>query len=258
MEYDVFISHASQDKADVARPLAAHLEALGVRVWLDELELTLGDSLRRKIDQGLSRSRYGLVVLSPAFFLKEWPNKELDGLVAREDGREKVVLPIWHNVSAADIVKYSPTLADKVAVSTSRGLNHVAERVAEALRRTSTENENFRAARMEGQTELLGRLRKQMLTAPTSWELRQSLYELDAYLANYPHVPEARLLKEKMHTALQCAEKLERPRPKAAADAAYKVYSLHSMVTSILIRLLGLLVALGIIAYALLRFLGVL
>ncbi len=88
MEYDVFISHASEDKVDVARPLAAHLQTLGLKVWLDDLELTLGDSLRRKIDQGLSRSRYGLVVLSPAFFLKEWPNKELDGLVAREDGRE--------------------------------------------------------------------------------------------------------------------------------------------------------------------------
>ena len=70
MEYDVFISHASEDKADVARPLAAHLQKLGLRVWLDEFELTLGDSLRRKIDHGLSKSKYGLVILSPAFFSK--------------------------------------------------------------------------------------------------------------------------------------------------------------------------------------------
>lgn len=117
MDYDLFISHASEDKDHVARPLAKHLQDLGLRVWLDEFELTLGDSLRRKIDHGLSRSRYGLVVLSPAFLLKEWPNKELDGLVAREDRRGKVILPIWHNVNASDILKFSPMLADKVAVS---------------------------------------------------------------------------------------------------------------------------------------------
>ncbi len=138
MEYDVFISHASEDKTDVARPLAAHLQKLGLRVWLDELELTLGDNLRRKIDHGLSKSKYGLVILSPAFFSKEWPNKELDGLVAREVGREKVVLPVWHNVSAADIVKFSPMLADKVAVSTIWGLTYVADRVSEVVRRAST------------------------------------------------------------------------------------------------------------------------
>src|SRR6266849_9319270 len=129
MDYDLFISHASEDKDAVARPLANHLQQLGLRVWLDEFELTLGDSLRRKIDYGLSRSRYGVVVLSPAFFSKEWPNKELDGLVAREDGSEKIVLPIWHNVSAGDVLKFSPMLADKVAVSTSRGMLHVATRV---------------------------------------------------------------------------------------------------------------------------------
>jgi hypothetical protein len=39
-------------------------------------------------------SRFGVVILSPAFFAKEWPNKELDGLVAREDSRGKVILPI--------------------------------------------------------------------------------------------------------------------------------------------------------------------
>lgn len=53
MDYDLFISHASEDKDHVARPLAKHLQDLGLRVWLDEFELTLGDSLRRKIDHGL-------------------------------------------------------------------------------------------------------------------------------------------------------------------------------------------------------------
>ena len=75
MEYDVFISHASEDKDEVARPLAQRLEQLGLRVWLDECQLTVGDSLRRSIDRGLGESRFGVVVLSPAFFRKEWPNE---------------------------------------------------------------------------------------------------------------------------------------------------------------------------------------
>ena len=133
MKYDVFISHASEDKEDVVRPLAAKLRQAGVTVWLDELELTIGDSLRRQIDNGLAESRYGLVVLSPAFFGKEWPNKELDGLVAREDGREKVILPVWHNVDRSHVVRFSAPLADKLAVATKEGLDYVVAKVLQAL-----------------------------------------------------------------------------------------------------------------------------
>ena len=81
--YDVFISHASEDKEAIARPLYEALKARGLSVWFDEAELTLGDSLRRKIDDGLARCRYGIVILSPRFLEKEWPQRELDGLVAR-------------------------------------------------------------------------------------------------------------------------------------------------------------------------------
>src|SRR5205823_5536445 len=70
--YDVFICHASEDKHDVARPLAEALTARGARVWLDELEMKVGDSLRLKIDDGLRLSRFGVVVLSPSFFDKRW------------------------------------------------------------------------------------------------------------------------------------------------------------------------------------------
>ena len=103
MRYEVFISHASEDTDKVARPLKQMLEARGLRVWFDEEELRLGDSLRRGIVAGLSRSRYGLVILSPDFLRKDWTNLELDSLVAREGVASKVVLPIWHNVSKDDI-----------------------------------------------------------------------------------------------------------------------------------------------------------
>ena len=72
--WDVFISHASEDKETVARPLAEALARRGVKVWFDAEQLTLGDSLRRSIDQGLAQSRYGIVILSRRFFAKEWPD----------------------------------------------------------------------------------------------------------------------------------------------------------------------------------------
>lgn len=213
MDFDVFISHASEDKDAVARPLAAHLQGLGLRVWFDELELTLGDSLRRNIDLGLARSRYGIVVLSPAFFQKEWPNKELDGLFAREDGRAKVLLPIWHNVSIDDILRYSPMLADKVAVSTSRGLAHVATQVVDAVRRSVLEGENAPIRVVDSEPIFLARVRRQMLVSENAWELRQALYELEAHLSKYPHAPEARLLRDKLHKAITQAERQEQVRP---------------------------------------------
>lgn len=117
--HDFFISHASEDKEAFVRALAAALRAKGANVWYDEFTLKVGDSLRRNIDRGLASARFGVVVLSEHFFTKEWPNKELDGLFAREAQGESRILPIWHKVSKDEVARYSPMLADKVALNTS-------------------------------------------------------------------------------------------------------------------------------------------
>lgn len=117
-QYDVFISHASEDKDEIVRPLAEALRSRGLRVWYDEFELKIGDSLRRKIDLGLANSRVGLVVLSDPFFKKGWTNYELDGIVSRSVNGEQQLLPIWHKVSKAEVMRFSPSLVDKVARST--------------------------------------------------------------------------------------------------------------------------------------------
>ena len=118
-EYDAFISHASEDKEEIVRPLADALATAGFRVWYDSFRLTVGDSLRRSIDGGLSRSRFGIVILSEAFFNKEWPQRELDGLTAKETAGKKVILPIWHKITKDRVMHYSPTLADKLGLNTS-------------------------------------------------------------------------------------------------------------------------------------------
>jgi hypothetical protein len=131
--WDVFVSHASEDKENFVRPLAEKLGTRGVSVWYDELTLRLGDSLRRSIDRGLAHSRYGVVVLSRSFFSKEWPQKELDGLVAREVEGRKVILPIWHELNSEDVRKFSPTLADRVAISSRVGIDSVVDAIISAI-----------------------------------------------------------------------------------------------------------------------------
>lgn len=116
--YDVFISHASEDKETIVRSLVSELVNQGLKVWYDEFTLRIGDSLRQKIDKGLARSRVGLVVLSPFFIAKGWTNYELDGIVTRAVSGEQLLLPIWHNITKQEVVDFSPSLADKVARST--------------------------------------------------------------------------------------------------------------------------------------------
>jgi hypothetical protein len=133
MKYDVFISHASEDKSEIVWHLALALKNHGFRVWLDDLELTLGDSLSRSIDQGLAESRFGIVILSHAFFSKEWPKKELDALVAREGEREKVILPVRHGLTPEEVAEFSPPLADKISISTADGIPAIVESVSRAI-----------------------------------------------------------------------------------------------------------------------------
>lgn len=138
-QYDAFISHASEDKRELARPLAELLTDRGLKVWYDEMTLTIGDSLRRSIDRGLRNSRFGIVILSPSFFEKNWPQYELDGLVAREaSGDNKVILPLWHKVSKDEVLNYSPPLADKLALSTA---THTIKQLADELEQVLRRNE---------------------------------------------------------------------------------------------------------------------
>jgi len=131
----LFLSHASEDKVEIARPLAAELIRTGFNVWFDEFTLTLGDNLRRSIDEGLSKCDYGVVILSHKFFEKGWPQQELDGLVTREIGGRKVILPVWHRLTKADVERYSPILANRLAVNTAKGLHNVVEEVIRAVSR---------------------------------------------------------------------------------------------------------------------------
>jgi len=145
MQYDVFICHASEDKDDFVRPLAEKLRQQHLDVWYDEFSLKIGDSLTQKIDEGLSKSRYGIVVLSPNFFKKPWAKRELNGLTLREMVEDRnLILPIWHRVNVQDVMQYSPSLADKKAGSSSDGINAL---IRELIKRIKPDESPLIAAR---------------------------------------------------------------------------------------------------------------
>lgn len=135
LEWDTFISHASEDKESFVRELARKLRDRGVKVWYDEFTLLLGDSLVKSIEKGLAKSRYGIVVLSHAFFslAKDWPQKELAELSKRERDGEKVILPIWLDVSEEDILHYYPPLVDRVAAKAIDSIDTIVDKLLEVL-----------------------------------------------------------------------------------------------------------------------------
>jgi len=131
--WDVFISHAREDKSTVATPLAETLRRAGLRVWIDSHEITLGDNLTSKINEGLAQSRYGIVILSPDFLAKEWPKRELGALLAIEMKHGKRVLPVLHNLAFDSLLSEFPLMADKLCVSTTAGIEAVAAEVRRAI-----------------------------------------------------------------------------------------------------------------------------
>ncbi|QEI40313.1 Ycf53-like protein [Dolichospermum sp. UHCC 0315A] len=139
-KYHIFISHASEDKDDFVRPLAKKLIKIGYRVWYDEFSLIIGDNLSRSIDKGLKDSRFGLIVISPDFIKKHWTQVELAGLIQKELKYGKVIIPIWHNVSYQQVFDFSPTLADKLATESKKGLDHVVNEIVKALKESGADN----------------------------------------------------------------------------------------------------------------------
>lgn len=111
---DVFISYSHSDSKKVAQLLGQELNAMGLDVWLDDIEMSIGSSIRESIDDGLTRSEYGVVLLSESYFegTSKW---ELNGLVEKHTSEEDVILPLWHEVDYEYVYEQSPSLADLIA-----------------------------------------------------------------------------------------------------------------------------------------------
>ncbi len=130
-----FISHDSRDKACIAEPIALQLQKFMCPVWYDQFSLRVGDSLRESIERGLKECSKCILVLTPNFLNnKGWSKREYDSIFTREVvEKKKVILPVWHEISAADVYQYSPILADRVAVQWSLGVEEVGRQLLHAI-----------------------------------------------------------------------------------------------------------------------------
>jgi len=137
----IFLSHASEDKEDFVRPLRDQLLKEGFDVWYDEGSLIVGQSLLQQISKGLKTSDYGIVVLSPHFFKKKWPQEELDGLFTLETAERKLIIPIWHNVTENEVKQYSAILAARFASVSAKGIGQVLAEIKRAIAFVEREKE---------------------------------------------------------------------------------------------------------------------
>lgn len=141
LQYDVFVSHAWEDKEDFVEEFIQELRDLEIRVWYDKSRIKWGDSMRAKIDEGLKKSRFGVAVLSPNYIAegKYWTKAELDGLFQMESVNGKTLLPIWHKLTKKEVMNYSPIIASKLAMNTA---SMTAKEIAEKLKELLDENED--------------------------------------------------------------------------------------------------------------------
>lgn len=141
LQYDVFVSHAWEDKEDFVEEFIQELRDLEIRVWYDKSRIRWGDSMRAKIDEGLKKSRFGVAVLSPNYIAegKYWTKAELDGLFQMESVNGKTLLPIWHKLTKKEVMDYSPIIASKLAMNTA---SMTAKEIAEKLKELLDENED--------------------------------------------------------------------------------------------------------------------
>lgn len=129
MRKDVFICHASEDKPAVIRPLVASLENRGISCWFDENEIFLGQSITQRVNDGLQKSDFVVIVFSLAFMKKHWPMRELWAVLNLEASSGKnIILPVivgtQNDVFA--ITQEFPLLNDKLFIVWDGDTNRVA------------------------------------------------------------------------------------------------------------------------------------
>jgi hypothetical protein len=208
-ETKVFISHASEDKDALARPLAEKLKAL-CHVWYDEYSLPYGASIFGSISAGLSDCDFGVVILSHSFFQKKWTKDEIAGLFAREEPEQHRIIPIWMGVDKDDVVRFSPILADRRAISANQDINAILECIARVINDASKESGFVHTPVQDNPREVIRNLgkahrdnleRNAMNTAPKA---SQSVYRAQTELVQTLVEEIERIVLENPNLQLMC------------------------------------------------------
>lgn len=115
--YDVFLSHANIDKADIVEQLYNSLNKLGISIFYDRTSLEWGDKWKDRILEGTQKAEFAIIVISENFFDREWTERELSEFLNRQNkNNQKLILPIVHNISNDDLREKYPLVADVQAI----------------------------------------------------------------------------------------------------------------------------------------------
>ncbi|HEY6391558.1 MAG TPA: toll/interleukin-1 receptor domain-containing protein [Bryobacteraceae bacterium] len=89
-----FVSHSTQDRAFVEK-FATDLRTKGIDVWYSKWEIKPGDSIRKKIEEGLDGCEFFIIVLSNNSITRPWVQTELDAATIRQlNGKVRKIIPI--------------------------------------------------------------------------------------------------------------------------------------------------------------------
>ncbi len=138
-KWDIFISYASEDK-EMVQKLYLLLQKQDIQVWLDQEELKVGDSITKKINEGLLNSNYFIPFISPSYLDKKWTQLELNAVIGLENSEDKNILPVWHNISYGVLIKKNPLIADKYALKTEDGIETISKAIINHIKVKSASN----------------------------------------------------------------------------------------------------------------------
>ena len=119
---DVFLCHAWDDRETAAQEMHDLMVESGASVWFSEKDVALGQPLMREIDKGLTKSRLGIVLVTPAFLrgLEKGggiADKELSALLHSDR-----LIPVAHGVTFEEIREVSYLLASRSGLTINEAL----------------------------------------------------------------------------------------------------------------------------------------
>lgn len=135
----IFISYSHGDKEFVER-LVLDLENEGIRVWLDEKEIKVGDSISRKVEEGISNCDFFCLVISSNSAQSNWVEREYrTALNAQLDsGTALTILPLL-----IEEVQLPELLRDIKYADFLRGYDNGLEQLLETVKPDLIEEQKF-------------------------------------------------------------------------------------------------------------------
>jgi hypothetical protein len=133
--YDVFLSHAVEDKEPIANELYKKLTEKGLQVWYSGSDLNVGDPLTSAIHVSMDQCRFGVTILSPTYISKYWTLNEFFFFLKREVDGEKTILPVLYNITPEELaIKFTP-MANIFAIRYERGIDFIADKLVEKIQK---------------------------------------------------------------------------------------------------------------------------